>query len=130
MAKWRIQTDVEFDSDGSRGRIKALLNSKRSGKSIFKIDRDLKDVNDDGTSNGKNTLKIKDDIRFNSKQDADSYAAELKDEMTKTNNNRNIPQVTITEHLCPHDDDGAEFYDCRTDAKAQFVITHQKTKGG
>ena len=128
MAKWRIQTDVEFDSDGSRGRIKTLLNGKRNGKSIFKIDRDLKDL--DGASNGKSALKIKDDIRFNSKQDADSYAAELRDEMTKSNNDRNIPQVTITEHLCPHDDDGVEFYDCQNDARAQFVITHQKTKGG
>ena len=120
MAKTRVNTKIEFRNDSSKSRIKDVLKDKRSGKSIFRIDSDLKE--EETRQN-----VILDDVRFNIQKDGDDYAKQFKDEFVKSANDVNILSVTITTHECPHDDPN-EFYDCRDDPKAKFKETHKKVK--
>ena len=117
MAKWRITTDIETKTSGDRNGFKNFIKSKRLGKAVFTIDRDT--LEDDGEKN-RNQITLSDEVRVNNKLDADAYAEEIKDHLSRVSNSAKIRSVIITKHLCPHEQGDFQFYDCRTDERAQF----------
>lgn len=102
---------MNYRNATSSKKIKGLIDSKRTGKSIFNIDKNREN---------------RDDIRFNNKKDADSYGAELKAEFEKVENNPDILSGTITEHNCSHDESPDRQYDCKNDARANFTTIFEK----
>ena len=119
MAKWRITTDLETINTNSRAGFKNFIKGRRPGKSIFKVDRDT--LEDEGPAN-RDKIKLGDEVRFNNKPDADNYAKEIKDHFEKLENNPKINNVIISKHLCPHEQEDFQYYDCRTDERAQFQL--------
>ena len=107
MSKPRLKLSAVIDTEAHADTIIGQIRTRLVGKDIFEEHNLRRSLNEFGQS------ELNFDFRFNSRIDRDAVKDWIKDQVQTHPQVKNwVQSVTVTEHLCTHDD--ASVKDCMT----------------